>query len=133
MMLRIARSATPLSWWTCGGQKFSGVVAVQRSHYTGGRVASFVEQSCESGQESSNVSRRFAFVTQQVHCLEPRVVVDDHQSIAAPAIYRRKEGSGDVYVDQPSGVRRLVQVVRVWQSSRIRLGASGARRRQSIA
>eukprot|EP00965_Chrysotila_dentata_P104106 3437919-Pleurochrysis_carterae.AAC.1 len=83
-------------------EKFAGVVAVQRPHHTGGRVASFVEQSSESSQESPNVSRRFAFVSQQVHCLEPCVIVDDHQSVAASTIYRRKERSSDAHVDEPS-------------------------------
>eukprot|EP00965_Chrysotila_dentata_P053976 1790915-Pleurochrysis_carterae.AAC.1 len=71
-------------------EEFAGVVTVQRPHHTGRCVASFVEQSCETGQEPPNV-----------HGLEPSVVVDDYQSVAASTIYGWKKGSGDVHVDQP--------------------------------
>eukprot|EP00965_Chrysotila_dentata_P069851 2307399-Pleurochrysis_carterae.AAC.2 len=47
MIDRIARSATPLSWWTWGGQEFPRVVAVQSSDDVCGLILAFVQQGRE--------------------------------------------------------------------------------------
>ena len=66
---------------------------------------------------------------QEVHKLEPGVVVHEHESVLVPAEERGDEGTDDVGVHEPSGMRRMVLRVSVRVSSRIGLGANGASQR----
>eukprot|EP00965_Chrysotila_dentata_P064584 2141436-Pleurochrysis_carterae.AAC.1 len=92
MMLRIARSATPFSWWTCGGHvKFTGVVAVERTYNAGGSVATFIEQSSESGQEAAN-------------------------GVTSSPVHGWEERPADIDVDETARVRRGIQFLGVRQA-----------------
>eukprot|EP00965_Chrysotila_dentata_P038806 1289807-Pleurochrysis_carterae.AAC.3 len=90
------------------GEEFPCVVAVKRAYHARGRGAAFV------------------------HGFEPSVIVYNGERVSASAIDRRKERSGDIDVDEASRVRRFVQFVWVSQSSRVGLGAGGARGRRSV-
>eukprot|EP00965_Chrysotila_dentata_P056399 1871171-Pleurochrysis_carterae.AAC.1 len=85
-------------------EKFSRVITVESAHHTSGRVASFVEKCCETGEKESDVFRSFVFVAQHVDGFEPSVIVDDNESIAASSVDGGKERSGYVHVNEAARV-----------------------------
>eukprot|EP00965_Chrysotila_dentata_P167048 5515959-Pleurochrysis_carterae.AAC.2 len=76
MMLRMARSATPFNWCTCGGHELARVVTVKRSDDSGRAIAAVAVQKRREGRdEGAYGGGRITFGAQQVDCLEPRMVV----------------------------------------------------------
>eukprot|EP00965_Chrysotila_dentata_P155710 5146160-Pleurochrysis_carterae.AAC.1 len=70
------------------------------------------------------MSGSFVLVLQEVNRLESSVVVHHDERITLAAILRWDERSGDVHMDEPSGVTWRVQVCTVRQSRGIGCGTS---------
>eukprot|EP00965_Chrysotila_dentata_P159600 5272507-Pleurochrysis_carterae.AAC.4 len=73
------------------------------------------------------------FVTHEVNGLESSMIVDDDQGVATTTVDGRPKGAGDVDVYESPGIRGLVQIVRMRQSSRVCFGAGRARWRWCVA
>eukprot|EP00965_Chrysotila_dentata_P124356 4110913-Pleurochrysis_carterae.AAC.2 len=69
-----------------GCSKLTGIVAVDRSDHSCGRVASSIEECGEAGEELANVRRGFMLVTQRVHSFEARVVIYNDEGVPTSAV-----------------------------------------------
>eukprot|EP00965_Chrysotila_dentata_P258449 6213222-Pleurochrysis_carterae.AAC.1 len=109
-MERIALSATPFSWCTCGGHVevcTPSDARRSRAHDARGRWASRVQWCVEGCYELADLARRFVLLLQQVDRLITGVVVYDHERIFAGAVDGLDEGPGDVYVYETPGISKL--------------------------
>eukprot|EP00965_Chrysotila_dentata_P176753 5837741-Pleurochrysis_carterae.AAC.1 len=97
MMDRIALSATPFSWRTCGGQ-----VDVC--------TPSDARRSVNSRDRNSPASSLCRVPTMRVHRLVTGVIVHDHECILAGTVDGFDERPGTVYVNQPPGIGGSVAV-----------------------
>eukprot|EP00965_Chrysotila_dentata_P189763 6173494-Pleurochrysis_carterae.AAC.6 len=65
----MARSATPLSCCTCGGQ---------RTYHAYGSRSPFVDEGRERGDETADMRWRLRLVAHEGHRFEARVVIDEN-------------------------------------------------------
>eukprot|EP00965_Chrysotila_dentata_P235177 6200605-Pleurochrysis_carterae.AAC.2 len=97
-------------------QKFSCVITVDGAHNACGCVAAGIEESGEACQKLSRVSGGLVFMAKRVHGLEAGMVVYDDERVATSPVYGREKRSCEVDVDQPTRVRRCVEIARVRQA-----------------
>eukprot|EP00965_Chrysotila_dentata_P057509 1907715-Pleurochrysis_carterae.AAC.1 len=122
MIERIALSATPFNWCTCGGQSANDV--------SGGR-APRIDECIEGSDEFAHLRCRFVLVLQQVHRLKARVVIHQDEGVLACTVDGLHEGPGDVHRSPECGRRaafasRQAEHDGVWEWIRLE-GASAAR------
>eukprot|EP00965_Chrysotila_dentata_P142550 4711850-Pleurochrysis_carterae.AAC.4 len=67
-------------------EEFAGIIAVECANNTCRSSATFVQQGCESSQESSDMGRCLTFVAQHVYRFETRVIVHNHEGVAASSV-----------------------------------------------
>eukprot|EP00965_Chrysotila_dentata_P008416 274348-Pleurochrysis_carterae.AAC.1 len=105
-MERIALSATPFNWCTCGGQMEVCTPSNARS-------------SVNSRDRNLPALSLWSVPTMRVHRLVTGVVIHDHESIFAGAVDGLDEGPGDVHMYETPGICRSVAIAGVWLTGKL--------------
>eukprot|EP00965_Chrysotila_dentata_P113254 3742214-Pleurochrysis_carterae.AAC.1 len=67
-------------------------------------ILAFVQQGGEGSHEAPHVGRCLGLVLEEMHGLEPCVVVDENQQVLIAGVMRSHKWSGDVRMDETTGI-----------------------------
>ena len=104
------------------GQELTRVVRVKGAHYDCGFGAMTIEQRCETRYERTNASGCLRFF-EKIDSLEARMIVNENKYVSRAATLGGFERSGDVTVNETSGISALVSVGSVRSTGGVAGGA----------